>query len=73
MNIFILFLILFSSRESKIHNHPCDGCFIKCLRGCVKETRYDVIKENNEIIHTQNKFYMEGQVSNNIIITIIFY
>lgn len=38
-------------KESKIHDHPCDGCFVKTLRGGVKESRYhmeEVIGENGE-------------------------
>ena len=33
--------------KSAIHDHPCDACFIKVIRGCIKETKY-----NNE-----NKLY----------------
>ncbi len=49
--------------ESKIHNHPCDGCFIKTIRGCIKETLYCPNADTNEIKQISNKFYCEGQVS----------
>ena len=34
--------------ESKIHNHPCDGCFVKVLEGQLVETRYRLVKERGE-------------------------
>lgn len=30
------------NKESKIHDHPCDGCFVKTLKGGVKESRYQM-------------------------------
>jgi len=50
-------------KESLIHNHPCDGCFVKCLKGCLKETRYTVHESTSEIRLKEIKFYIEGQVS----------
>ena len=35
-------------KESKIHDHPCDGCFVKTLRGGVKESRYHMEEETGE-------------------------
>ncbi|CAM9827728.1 unnamed protein product, partial [Ectocarpus fasciculatus] len=32
-------------RESRIHNHPGDGCFVKIISGSVRETVYDVPNE----------------------------
>ena len=32
-NYTLLLLCWNSQRESKIHNHPCDGCYVKCVRG----------------------------------------
>ena len=29
-------------RESRIHNHPGDGCYVKIISGSVRETVYDV-------------------------------
>jgi cysteine dioxygenase len=36
----ILLLCWNADMESKIHNHPCDGCFVKSVRGQIKETKY---------------------------------
>lgn len=32
--------------ESKVHNHPCDGCFVKSIAGQVKETKYSCVTNN---------------------------
>lgn len=62
-NYTLLMLCWNSGRESSIHDHPCEGCFIKTLRGCIRETRYRVIPESDEIRKSQVKFFNEGQVS----------
>jgi cysteine dioxygenase len=36
----ILLLCWQAGKESKVHNHPCDGCFVKSIRGQVRETKY---------------------------------
>ena len=59
----LLVLCWSPGKESKIHNHPCDGCFIKTLSGCIKETRYTTDTCNDEIKQSAVKFYREGQVS----------
>lgn len=59
----LLILCWGPGKESKIHNHPCDGCYIRNLSGCIKETRYAVLPDSDEIKMTANKFYCEGQVS----------
>lgn len=40
MHYTILLLCWPAGKESKIHNHPCDGCFVKSVRGQIKETKY---------------------------------
>lgn len=45
----------------QIHNHPCDGCFVKSVGGCVRETRYAI--ENGVVKQTGVKFFLGGQVS----------
>lgn len=62
-NYTLLVLCWTPGKESKIHNHPCDGCFIKTLVGCVKETRYDVEQGTGNIVQSGCKFFCEGQVS----------
>jgi cysteine dioxygenase len=40
-------------KESKIHDHPCDGCFVKTLSGGVKESRYHMEEVQNELGQTE--------------------
>lgn len=42
----ILLLCWNAGVESPIHDHPCDGCFVKSLQGIVTETKY--VKEKSE-------------------------
>lgn len=62
-NYTLLMLCWNPGKESKIHDHPCDGCFIKTIRGCIKETTYTTNEKTNEIKLKGSKFFSEGQVS----------
>ena len=48
------------NKESKIHNHPGEGCYMKTLRGCVRETKYEVDPQQ-QLKQTTVKFLAEGQ------------
>lgn len=61
-NYTLLLLCWNPGKESKIHNHPCDGCFVKTIRGCIRESRYSVHSGSNEIRLDNVRFYNEGQV-----------
>lgn len=61
-NYTLLLLCWNPGKESKIHNHPCDGCFVKTIRGCIRESRYTVHEGTNEIRLGNVRFYNEGQV-----------
>ena len=37
----LLLLCWNPGQESPIHDHPCDGCWLKVLQGNVRECRYD--------------------------------
>jgi cysteine dioxygenase len=50
-------------RESHAHNHPCQGCFVRTLRGCVRETRFTAHPETNELRKSGVGFLNEGQVA----------
>lgn len=58
----LLLLCWNPGKESKIHNHPCDGCFVKTLRGCIRESRYSSHNATNEIRLENVRFFNEGQV-----------
>ena len=59
----LLLLCWNPGRESSIHNHPCDGCFVKTLRGCIRETMYTLHEETNEIRQGSVRFCNEGQIT----------
>jgi len=52
------------NKESKVHNHPGEGCYMKTLRGCVRETRYEVDAQQ-QLKQTTVKFLAEGQCKYN--------
>jgi len=60
-NYTLLLLCWNAGKESKIHNHPCNGCFVKTIRGCVRENRYHDV--DGIIKQSSVRFFTEGQVS----------
>ncbi len=50
--------------ESKVHSHPCDGCFVKVLKGEIKETKYapQPDKDGNLVLTTE-AIAREGDVA----------
>jgi len=52
-------------KESPIHDHPCDGCWMIVCQGSVVETRYIQDKTNNTLTETQK---MQGNVGDVIYI-----
>lgn len=60
-NYTLLLLCWNPGKESKVHNHPCDGCYVKTVRGCIRETRY--AQQGNEITRQNVRFFNEGQIS----------
>ncbi len=47
----------------KIHDHPCDGCFVKSLKGLIKETRYEADLSTNSLRYTGETLCREGLVT----------
>lgn len=45
-------------KESPIHDHPCDGCWLQVLKGDIQEIRYNRLLECTMDIH-----YKSGQLS----------
>lgn len=62
-NYSLLLLCWSAYQESKIHNHPCDGCFVKTIKHSVKETlySYDETKESIEFVREYKT--SEGEVT----------
>jgi cysteine dioxygenase len=59
----LLILCWSPSKESKIHNHPSQSCFIKTLRGCIREVVYNPDLDTDSLVPVRTRFYNEGQVS----------
>lgn len=59
----LLILCWSPGKESKIHNHPSQSCFIKTLRGCIREVVYGIDEDKDHLQPVRTRFYNEGQVS----------
>ena len=60
-NYSLIMLCWTPSKESKIHDHPGEGCFMKSIRGTVRENRYKINDDDGEIQQVSLKFVSEGQ------------
>jgi len=54
----LLLLCWNPEKESPIHDHPCDGCWLQVLEGGIREVRYD--RELNQVSQID---YCEGELS----------
>ena len=59
----LIMLVWNPEKESKVHDHPGNGCFMKVLRGQLKETLYSMNKETEEIKKERVRFLQKGLVS----------
>lgn len=50
-----------SGKESPIHDHPCNGCWLKVLKGQVRETRYK--EEGGSLRSFYSEVAKEGEVA----------
>jgi cysteine dioxygenase len=48
-------------KESPIHDHPCDGCWVRVLEGTIFETRYEENVEENCLEQTCHMTAEEGE------------
>jgi len=56
----LLLLCWNPGKQSPIHDHPCDGCWVRVCQGSVKETRYQLSTEDNSLQVTSVQTY-EGE------------
>lgn len=49
--------------ESKVHDHPCDGCFVKALQGDIRETKYAVDSASNQLVASNDVVIRGGTVT----------
>ena len=50
----LLLLCWNPGRHSAIHDHPCDGCWMKVLQGQIQECRYRPEGDNQRLVCTQD-------------------
>lgn len=49
--------------KSPIHDHPCDGCWMRVVSGSVQEKRYRYNKRDENLICTQDESFREGEIA----------
>ena len=55
---FTLLLICWNpGKESPIHDHPCDGCWVRVCQGKIEETRYKINEEMDSLEATSVETY----------------
>ncbi|EWM21781.1 cysteine dioxygenase [Nannochloropsis gaditana] len=60
---FTLLLLCWNpGKESPIHDHPCDGCWVKCAQGTVKETIYQM-DGGRSLVAEEEKYFYPGELS----------
>jgi len=42
----LLLLCWNPQKESKVHDHPCDGCYVRVVQGQVRECRYRLVQSD---------------------------
>eukprot|EP01083_Nonionella_stella_P136801 416434_1 len=56
----LLMLCWNPNKSSPIHDHPCNGCWMRVLQGSVNEKRYVKDTENNVLVCTQDTTFYQG-------------
>mmetsp|Transcript_19495 Transcript_19495/g.28461 ORF Transcript_19495/g.28461 Transcript_19495/m.28461 type:complete len:248 (-) Transcript_19495:113-856(-) len=58
---FTLLLLCWNpNKSSPIHDHPCDGCWMRVLKGTVNEKRYVENKVRDGFVCTMDSSFQEG-------------
>jgi cysteine dioxygenase len=59
---FTLLLLCWNpGKQSPIHDHPCDGCWVRVCKGMVKETRYVISEESDCLDVTSVATYKDSK------------
>jgi cysteine dioxygenase len=57
---FTLLLLCWNpGKESPIHDHPCDGCWLRVCQGAVQETRYEINGVTDKMEVTSDDIYTD--------------
>lgn len=59
----LLLLCWNEGMESKIHDHPCDGCFVKALQGDIRETKYSKDADSDTLTISSEVVIRDGTVT----------
>mmetsp|Transcript_16703 Transcript_16703/g.30242 ORF Transcript_16703/g.30242 Transcript_16703/m.30242 type:complete len:273 (+) Transcript_16703:91-909(+) len=55
---FTLLLLCWNpGKESPIHDHPCDGCWLRVCQGKIQETRYEINTETDRMDVTSDEVF----------------
>ncbi|KAL3790894.1 hypothetical protein ACHAWO_010891 [Cyclotella atomus] len=57
----LLLLCWNPGKQSPIHDHPCDGCWVRVVEGSVKETRYEMDENDNSLSVTSVDTYEDNK------------
>lgn len=58
---FALLLLCWNpGKESPIHDHPCDGCWVRVCQGKVQETRYEIDNKTDKLEMTSETVFEDS-------------
>lgn len=57
----LLLLCWNPTKVSPIHDHPCNGCWMRVLKGTVNEKRYCKSEDGSHLMCTSDRTFVEGQ------------
>mmetsp|Transcript_18995 Transcript_18995/g.39900 ORF Transcript_18995/g.39900 Transcript_18995/m.39900 type:complete len:254 (+) Transcript_18995:277-1038(+) len=61
---FTLLLLCWNpDKESPIHDHPCDGCWLRVCEGSVRETRYEIDEVADSLEVTSDETFESGSLT----------
>uniref|UniRef100_A0A7S4MBD2 Cysteine dioxygenase n=1 Tax=Odontella aurita TaxID=265563 RepID=A0A7S4MBD2_9STRA len=52
-----------AGKESPIHDHPCDGCYMRVLEGSIRESRYFRNENEDKLDCTADEIFKEGDLA----------
>jgi len=55
----LLLLCWNANKKSPIHDHPCDGCWLRVCEGSIQETRYKINGETDEMEVTSDETFAD--------------
>lgn len=55
--------VLAPAARSHVHDHPCDGCWVKVMHGTVKETRYHTPEEGGALQEAESLEASAGDIT----------